>query len=138
MKLAFSKGLNYLYIGAGQYRLALSDFFFRKATLILLGIGLLLNILTWLMVIILNSSLGNNLAILHYNVIFGVDRIGSAISLYEFPLIGLAALIINFLLGAALVRKREHIPGYHLLLTGALGNLILLISVYVVYVINFS
>ncbi len=138
MKLAFSKGLNYLYIGAGHYRLALSDFFFRKPTIVLLSISVLLNILTWSIVIILNKSLGDNLAILHYNVIFGIDRIGSARSLYEFPIMGLVLLIANFLIGAILVRKREHIPGYQLLVTAMLGNLLLLVALYVIYVINFS
>lgn len=138
MKLIFSKALNYLYINAGQYRVAMSDFFFRKTSYIYLGIALLINGLTWLLVIITHRSLADSLAILHYNVIFGIDKIGEPISLYQLPAIGLILIIVNFFVSVLLVRKREQIPGQFLLLTAILGNLILLVAVYLLYIINFS
>lgn len=138
MKLIFSKALNYLYINAGQYRVAMSDFFFRKTSYIYLGIALLINGLTWFLVIVTHRSLADSLAILHYNVIFGIDKIGEPTSLYQLPTIGLILIIVNFFVSVLLVRKREQIPGQFLLLTAILTNLILLVAVYLLYIINFS
>ena len=138
MRLIFSKALNYLYINAGQYRVAMSDFFFRKTSYIYLGIALLINGLTWFLVIVTHRSLADSLAILHYNVIFGIDKIGEPTSLYQLPAIGLILIIVNFFVSVLLVRKREQIPGQFLLLTAILGNLILLVAVYLLYIINFS
>lgn len=138
MKLIFSKALNYLYINAGQYRVAMSDFFFRKTTYIYLGIALLINGLTWFFVIVTHRSLADSLAILHYNVIFGIDKIGEPISLFQLPIIGLLLIIVNFFVSVLLIRKREQTPGHFLLLTAILANLILLVAVYLLYIINFS
>ncbi|QQS59970.1 hypothetical protein IPN41_02460 [Candidatus Falkowbacteria bacterium] len=138
MKLLFSKGLNYIYINAGQYRVAMSDFFFRKTSYIYLGIALLINGLCWSLAIISKRSLGDSLAILHYNVIFGIDKIGSSSELYQLPLIGLILIIGNFLISVLLVRKREQAPGQLLLITAIIGNIILLIAMYLLYIINFS
>lgn len=138
MKLIFSKGLNFIYVRAGQYRVAMSDFFFRKSSYVYLSVAVGVNCLTWLLAIISQHSLGNSLAILHYNVIFGVDKIGTPASLYQLPLIGSALIIGNFLLSVFLVRKREQAPGHHLLVITVIGNLVLLISTYLIYIINFS
>lgn len=138
MKLIFSKGLNYIYINTGQYRVAMSDFFFRKTTYIYLGIALFINGICWFLAIVSKRSLGDSLAILHYNVIFGIDKIGTPASLYQLPLIGLILIIGNFLVSVLLVRKREQAPGHLLLITSIIGNVILLISTYLLYIINFS
>jgi len=138
MKLIFSKALNYLYINAGQYRVAMSDFFFLKTTYISLGIALLFNLLSWLLAIIIYRSLADSLAILHYNIIFGIDKIGEPISLFQLPFIGLMLIVVNFFVSVLLVRKREQTPGHFLLLTGILTNLILFVAIYLLYIINFS
>lgn len=138
MKLIFSKGLNYIYINAGQYRVAMSDFFFRKSSYIYLGIALLINGLCWFLAIVIQRSLGDSLAILHYNVIFGIDKIGTPINLYQLPIIGLALIIGNFIISVLLVRKREQAPGQLLLLAAVIGNVILLVATYLLYIINFS
>jgi hypothetical protein len=138
MKLVFSKALNFLYINAGQYRSAMSDFFFRKTTYVYLGIALIFNALSWFLAIVSQQSLGEGLAILHYNVIFGIDKIGNPISIYQFPLLGLGIIILNFLISVALVRKREQRPGQNLLITTVAANLIILVSLYLIYIINFS
>jgi hypothetical protein len=138
MKLIFSKGLNYIYINAGQYRVAMSDFFFRKSSYIYLGVAVVINCICWLLAVITQRSLGDSLAILHYNVIFGIDKIGAATSLYQLPLVGSALIIGNFLISVLLVRKREQAPSHHLLIIAIVGNLMLLISTYLLYIINFS
>lgn len=138
MKLAISKVLNYFYLGAGRYRAALADFFFRKTTIVMLSIGVLCNAVTWFLAIILTSTLKDNLAILHYNVIFGIDRIGLPVNIYILPIAGLTVLTLNFFLGVGLLRKNEIIPSQQLLVTAAASNLILLVSSYLIYSINFS
>lgn len=138
MKLAVSKALNYFYLGAGRYRAALADFFFRKTTIVFLSIGVLFNAITWFLAITLTSTLKDNLAILHYNVIFGIDRIGLPINIYVLPVSGLAILALNFFLGAGMLRKNEVIPSQQLVVTGVIANLVLLVSIYLIYSINFS
>lgn len=138
MKLAVSKLLNYFYLGAGRYRAALADFFFRKSTITFLSIGILLNAATWFLAITLTSTLKDNLAILHYNVIFGIDRIGLPINVYILPVAGIAILALNFFLGAGLLRKNEVVPSQQLLVIATVANLILLVSIYLIYSINFS
>lgn len=138
MKLVISKALNYLYLGASRYRAVMADFFFRKITIIFLSLGLILNLGTWFLAITLNKALGENLAILHYNVIFGIDRIGVPITVYLIPIFSTAVLLINFLIGSALLHKNEIGPSQQLLVTSLIGNLILLVSMYLIYSINFS
>ncbi len=138
MKLAFSKVLHYIYLGAGRYRTAMADFFLRKSTIIYLSLGFLFNLCTWFLAIVLVRSLSDNLAITHYNIIFGIDRIGAASELYKIPVSGLAIMVINFLLAALLVRKNESMPGHQLLLLGVIINLWALIAIYLLYSVNFS
>lgn len=138
MKLALFKAVNYLYIGAGAYRRAIADFFLRTTTIVYLSLAVFINICTWFLAIVLNHSLADNLAILHYNVIFGIDRIGAPHSLLTLPLTGLVLTAFNFFLAALLVRKQHVAPGHHLLVTAIIGNLLLLVATYLIYAINFS
>lgn len=138
MKLALFKAVNYIYIGAGAYRRAIADFFLHTTTIIYLSLAVFINLCTWFLAIILSRSLADNLAILHYNVIFGIDRIGAPSSLLMLPLVGLALLTFNFFLAALLVRKQQPAPGHHLLITAIVGNVMILVSTYLIYAINFS
>ncbi len=138
MKLVFSKALHYIYLGAGRYRTALADFFLRKSTVIYVSFSVLLNLCTWFLVIVLVRTLGDNLAITHYTIIFGIDRINSAQQLFTLPLSGLAVLIFNVLIGALLVRKNESMPGHQLLLISLILNAWILVATYLLYAINFS
>lgn len=138
MKLAISKALTFIYVSTGKYRAAIADFFVRPSTLIYLGISLILNGVSWFLAITLVRLLGDNLAILHYNTIFGIDRIGPPTLIYILPLLGFGFLALNFFLAAALRRKNERLPSTQLLIAGVAENVLLLIATYLIYAINFT
>lgn len=138
MKLAFSKGINYLYIGAEQLRAALGNMFAQRPILISLIITLVANILTWIFAGSLNRILGDDLAILHYNVIFGIDKVGTASGLYLLPVTGLGLMLANLILILVIGHKRQRLLSNLIAGTMALGNLILLLALYLIYLVNFS
>ena len=138
MKLIFSKTLNYLYLSVNWVKKALLVLFTDKLSLILLAIILLINLLTWVGSYFLNTLIGDNLAVLHYNVAFGVDLVGSAKKLYLTPLLGLTVLIINSLLGALLKDYKDRLIVVMLLASAMLVNIFCLVALYFSYIINFS
>jgi len=136
MKITWLKLLNYFHLGRqtlGSMALDLLDFFcVRLYLIILLG----LNLLNWLAAVTISSNVSQNLVVLHYNVNFGVDLIGSVRRIYTIPLLGLIIILINFILLVLVYRQSKFI--IHLLLAPAiLANLFLLIAIASVYLINF-
>lgn len=138
MKLVFSKGLSYLYVGIGNFRSALVELFSWRPSLIYGSIAILLNLLAWIFAIIIHRSIGEELAILHYNITFGIDRIGDVRNLYLLPLSGLAIIIANLLLASLITKKEDRILIHILLSMCILGNGIVLLGLYAAYVVNFS
>ncbi len=138
MKLAFSKGINYLYVGGANLRSALADLFTLKSVIIYGAAAILLNIAAWFLTVLLQRSLGEDLAVLHYNVTFGIDRIGQASSLYALPLSGLAILLLNALLASFVRQKQDRLLIHILLAAAVLGNGVVLIGLYSAYIVNFS
>lgn len=138
MKLAFSKGLNYIYLGAGFFRSAVADLFFLRPALIGFASALLLNIVTWLFTIALTRSIGSDIAILHYNVIFGIDKVGEGVSLYALPLAALEIFVINFVVAALIAGKKNALLIYILAAGSFLASAIILVALYFIYLVNFS
>ncbi|MFW0862297.1 MAG: hypothetical protein ACKKL6_01810 [Candidatus Komeilibacteria bacterium] len=60
-------------------------------------IALIVNILLWLWLVIYIQPSTDSL-VLHYNIYFGIDQLGSGLKLYLMPLFGLIILAINLLL----------------------------------------
>lgn len=138
MKLAWSKTLNYIYLGAADLKRRGTDLLFFRRTLVFSIIGLSLNLLSWLLTAGIQRGIGSGLAILHYNVIFGVDLIGEATNLYLWPTFGFGLLAVNFLLAAILASKQERFIAYLLLGMASFGNLLILWALYFIYLVNFS
>lgn len=111
----------------------LLGFLYIKIYLIIIFI---LNLLNWLFVYYINSIASQNLAILHYNVNLGVNLIGNFSQLYIIPLIGLFFTLFNLILLMNIYKEGKFI--IHLLLASSIAvNLILLMSMNVLYLINF-
>jgi len=138
MKIFFSKTLNYIYIGTAWIKSALKKLLADKLSAVLLAVALFFNILAWVGSYFLNNLIGPDLAVLHYNVVFGIDLVGDAGQLYLTPLLGLVVLIINFLLGALLKDNRDRLIAMMLLSVALLVNIFCLIALYFSYIINFS
>ena len=138
MKLALSKGINYLYVGAGQLRSGVANLFSIRFFIIAFLIALAADIVSWIFAGSLNRSLDGEQAILHYNVIFGIDNVGPASGLYIIPLLGLLLLVANMLIAVLIGDKLQRLLVNLLVGFAALGNLLLLLALYFVYLVNFS
>ena len=62
--------------------------------------ALIFNILLWLWLVIFIQPTGES-QVLHYNIYFGIDHIGSGLKLYLLPLFGLIIIAINLLFNLA-------------------------------------
>lgn len=133
-----SKALNYMYIGLDWTKLALKTLLADKLSAILLIITLLINVLTWVASYFLNNIIATDLAVLHYNVVFGIDLVGDASQLYFTPFIALVILIVNILLAAFLKNKRDKLISAMLLSIALVVNIFCLAALYFSYIINFS
>lgn len=130
-----SRIINYYYLGKQKFTeatLRLFSFFYVK---IYLTIIILLNILNWIVAVTINRQVSQNEIVLHYNVDFGVNLIGSAGNLYLIPALGFFVLLINLAVVNNLNKSEKLLM--HFLLAAALAvNLLLLISQAGLYMIN--
>ncbi|MDD4271359.1 MAG: hypothetical protein PHF50_00985 [Patescibacteria group bacterium] len=130
------KILNYLYLSReklAQAVLSLVSFMFVKIYLLLL---LALNVINWLLAYYVNINVSQNLVVLHYNVNLGVNLIGDAEDIYIIPTLGLAFIVINFLLLLNIFGKNKFL--IHLLLGfSLLINFFLIAGTIAIYLVNF-
>lgn len=136
MGIDWYKLLNHFHLSrarAAEAVLYLISFIFvRFYLLFLFG----LNIINWLLAYYVNKNVSQNLVILHYNVNLGVNLIGNVGDIYVIPALGLAFIVINFLLLLNIYRRSRFL--IHLLLGfSALINLFLIASTISIYLINF-
>lgn len=138
MPLEISKALNYLYLGSHWFRSSLrllfSDYIVRRIFIVAGAV----NLLAWLAAFLLARSIGDSLAVLHYNVVFGIDLIGPAFHLYAIPLIALAIIVINILFAASMSGLRDRAISVIIAAASALSNIIALSALYFAYFVNFS
>jgi len=130
------KILDYLYLSRvklAQAVLYLVSFMFVRIYLLFL---FAFNIINWLLAFYINNNVSQNLIVLHYNVNLGVNLIGDAKDIYIIPTLGLAFIVINFILLLNIFRKNKFL--IHLLLGfSLLINLFLIASTLAIYVVNF-
>lgn len=73
--------------------------------------------------------------ILHYNIYFGIDKIGNWTNIYYLPLIGVIVLIIN-LLGGYLLYQKDKLISYFFLSAALLCQILLNVATFFVIVVN--
>lgn len=139
----FTLKFSSIYSGVSELRSFVSNlltFFYIKVYLFsILG----LNFLNWLFVYIINSKVSQDLTVLHYNVDFGVNLIGSVKQIYIIPFLGLIIFILNLILLAFAFRLNFRIPSAgkffaHILLGASmLANFFLFLSLVFIYLVNF-
>jgi hypothetical protein len=82
--------------------------------------------------------IGNDLAILHFNVDFGIDLVGDARKLFNIPIIALAISLLNFLLLFVFIKNKDFKFIAHIILAAALlTNVFLSLAVGPIYTMNF-
>jgi hypothetical protein len=138
MKLIFSKLLSYFYLSLAWLKKAITSLLTGRLSAILTIVAVVINLLVWLVAYVLFHLIGDDLAVLHYNVVFGIDFVGNASQVFITPLIGLVTLLVNAFLGALLLKGQDKILSLMLLSLAIIVNLFCLISLYFLYLINFS
>ena len=105
---------------------------------IFLFLALMLNFFLWLYAKYILSVIDEPLIALHYNIDSGIDFYGRSAYIYAVPLTGLIILFFNFLLMLITSRNKDREFMSYILLSACLfANLILLVSLRIIYLINF-
>lgn len=136
--MSLSGFYNFLYSRKNAFRGAVKDVAGLLSFKIYTPLILLVNIGTWSGVYFITDKMSEELAVLHYNVDFGVDKIGNASELYIMPAVGLAVFLVNSMLLFFLHRHRDiKFLSHFLWGTSLATNAIILIALGPVYLINF-
>lgn len=89
-----------------QIKSAKISFLSDKFNFLSVGIGLLVNIIHWAILIIKIKPTNQSL-LLHYNVVYGSDLVDKAKYAYYIPAIALAFFVINMMLAAYYFNKEK-------------------------------
>lgn len=125
----------FLFKGQGLKR-TLADYFNVAAIRIFWLAGLIINLGLWTFTWLMVRKLPQDLAILHYNIIFGVDSLGSPTELYWLPFLGLLLFLANAII-AMWFYKRDKFLLNLLLASGIFINLVIGLGLYSIYLINY-
>lgn len=118
---------------SADFLTSLLEFYYIRLYFIFILGSILFN---WLVVYIINANLPENLAVLHYNIDFGVDLIGESRQLYTIPLLGTIFFVAN-LIPLSLSFKKDKFLSHIILTSTLIVNLILSISLGAIYLFNF-
>jgi hypothetical protein len=112
------------------------DFFQNKLVVWLLAVNFILTLINFLLISFFLPRVDTGI-ILHYNVYFGVDVVGSWKRAFFMPTLGLAILVVNSLFAAFFYKNKERVASYVLLLGALMAQLSLLIASLGVIIINY-
>jgi hypothetical protein len=136
--LGLSKLYHHFDLIKGKIAYGFSEVFGLLFVKIYLAILILQNISLWVFVWLFSRQIGSSLAILHFNVDFGIDLVGDARKLMTIPLLGLFITLFNFLLLFVFVKNSNFKFIAHLLLASAfLVNVFLSLALGPIYWMNF-
>ena len=117
-------------------RFTSNDFFRNHIVLWLLLFGLIANAADWTILLVFMNRV-DAAVILHYNVYFGVDMLGSWKLVFIMPAVGLVLYLINAFLADYFYRNNERIASYILLLAALMVQLSLIVASAAVIMINY-
>jgi hypothetical protein len=101
-------------------------------------VNLLLLILVFVFAGYLYQNISSDLLVLHYNVVFGIDKVGRPQEIFVLPLIALAVFIFNTLLSISFFRKKHFNFLSHLLpISSLIVSIITIFSLLSLYLVNF-
>lgn len=104
------------------------NLFLRRLPIaIFLGIGLLMNLATWLWLSFTIIPMGEENVFLHYTILFGVDLIGPGKRILALPSLGLSILLLNAFIGW-LTFPRERLVSYILAVGACFCQIFLFIA----------
>ncbi len=138
MNITFSKLLSSIYMGFEMLRLWTRGLFNDRIIRILIIVLLILQLAIWGISIFLVQSIGSALAVLHYNVVFGIDKVGEASLIYLTPLSTLIILIINGIFASYCLASRQRNAALIILSVSVFVQMFAIIALYFSYLSNFS
>ncbi|MDI3496213.1 MAG: hypothetical protein PWQ35_234 [Patescibacteria group bacterium] len=104
-----------------------------------LGGIFLLQILAWWQAINIKHKSASDWLVLHYNIDFGVDLLGTEQKIFLFPLFGLLIFILNFLITTLTLHRQESKVLAHLLYaSGLFFNVFLNLALFSLFLFNFQ
>jgi hypothetical protein len=113
----------------------LFSYFFIRIYLVVL---IILNLFFWIVVIIMRHYLNQDIAILHYNVDFGIDLIGNKNYLFLIPVFSLFFIILNQIILIKFLKNENFKFWAHFLSAFlTLFNIFLILILFSIYSINF-
>jgi hypothetical protein len=134
----FIKIYDHLSISLRKYKILLNNLFRFSFIKIYFIAIILINILLWLGAYYMYSRINQDIAILHYNVDFGIDLIGNKKSFFVIPLLGLIFIILDKVVLLFLLKKNDFkFLAYFLLSFLLLLHIFLALAQYSIYSINF-
>jgi len=114
----------------------LADYFNVLLIRIFWLVTLLINLGLWIFTFLMIGKLPQDLAILHYNIIFGVDSLGAPSELYWLPAVGLMLFLANAIISIFFYKKDKFL--LNLLLSSSIFiNIVMGMALYSIYLINY-
>lgn len=118
----------------GLFRYPFSLYIRRPSVAIATGIALVVNLIIWLWLLINFPPTGDTV-FLHYNMLFGVDLIGTWWKLLFMPLSGLGIILVNTLIGWGMARE-DSFAGDMLMVIAAVSQVFLFAAMYILVLLN--
>lgn len=138
MKIKLIKILGQFHIKAANFRSSAKDMWTERIALWPILISGLFILLAWLGAFLIVRTVGDNLAILHYNVIFGVDLIGDVRRVLFMPAFSSLVFCLNLFLAIALFGKKDKLAANLLMYSSLAVNVLTFMGLYFLYMINLS
>lgn len=107
------------------------QFFRRPSVWIATGLSGLINLATWL-ILLINIKPQSNVIVLHYTVYFGVDLVGGWLEALLIPAFGLVIWLTNTMIAAFFAERYRVASYFFLILTPAMELLLLMAAIFVV------
>ena len=137
--MLYSKLYERLYSGRVKIAKMTGEFFSFRPNRIYLIITALIQGFAWWLAYYIFKNLTGDLLVLHYNVDFGIDWVGDLNSIFYFPAIGLAFLLLSIIMLFIFGPGRHFRAQSHYLMGGAvLANVGMLAALLLIYMINFK
>lgn len=109
-----------------------------RASRFYFGAAIIFQVSAWLQAFYIYRHLSGELLVLHYNVNFGIDLVGAPGRIFLYPVYGLAVIVLNSVMVAALYRRHYFKLFAHLLLSAALlFSALACLALMFIYLINF-
>ena len=136
--MAYSNFYARFYASIDKIKASLGAIFRYKPSLIYFALIVLWQLISWFQAWLIRHNLTGDVLVLHYNVDFGIDRVGDPSSIYYYPLLSLGVFLLNFIILALLHKDKNFKILVHFLLSAAaLFCLFISIDLLAVYLINF-